>query len=89
MTLGVHGLRVAANDPALAAIHLHRQAFDPELSSGLDDECCELEDGDDEPPVVSCDTMEAGAGEAVDDDADLDDDDELAFTAEGLDSLFA
>tara|TARA_B110001469_G_C9298028_1_gene162525 strand:- start:34 stop:438 length:405 start_codon:yes stop_codon:yes gene_type:complete len=92
VTLGVHGLRVAANHPALAAIELHREAFDPELLFGLDDEGDELEDGDGEPcPLVGGDVLAASGGEAdgeAGDDADLDDDDDLAGWCDSLDSLF-
>ena len=64
VTLSVHGLRVAADDPALATIRLHREAFDHVAATAAaqanDDEEAELSHGDGEPPVRP-DEVEAGA----------------------------
>jgi hypothetical protein len=64
VTLSVHGLRVAADDPALATVRLHREAFDhvatTAAAQGDDDEEAELAHGDGEPSVVPKE-VEAGA----------------------------
>ena len=70
VTLSAHGLRVAADEPALAAIRLHREAFDrvaTAVAEDDDEEEAELAHGDGELPPVQPGEVEAGEAGAADD----------------------
>lgn len=64
MTLNANGLRVAANDPALACIRLQQEAFDslscrPGVTANIEE--AKLAQGDNEAPVLRLETDDGGA----------------------------